>query len=95
MLRLQQAIIHGKIISKAALADLRSGGVAPYRGGVYNYNGYVYGRGTISAYEAVFCLSDDGQTGVVLMGNRYFYNKQSPESVPSKSLVTALYRLIQ
>lgn len=95
LLRLQQGVIHGKIISKASLADLRAGGVGPYRGGVYNYNGYIYGRGTISAYEAVFCLSDDGNTGVVLMGNRYFYNKRSPESVPSKSLVTTLYRYIQ
>lgn len=95
LLHIQQAVIHGKIISKTALAQLRDATGGHYRGGIYNYADHVYARGCISGYENVFCLDKTGNTGVVLMGNRYFYGKKKPESHTSKALAHDLFKYLQ
>ncbi|MCD2256538.1 beta-lactamase family protein [Lactobacillus sp. CC-MHH1034] len=91
LLKIQKAILAGKIISKPALETLRNTSAGHYGGGVYNYTDHIYSHGLISGYEATLYLTKDGKNGVVLMSNRYKYDVTPKKA---QAFVNQIYQLL-
>ncbi|ERL64679.1 serine hydrolase domain-containing protein [Schleiferilactobacillus shenzhenensis] len=70
--RLQQAIIQGKYVDRAAVATLRDSTDGEYGGGVYSYPTYIYSHGVKNWQELIMTISTDGNSGVMFMSNRAY-----------------------
>lgn len=87
LFQVEQAIVQGRIISKNSLHQLRHTQTGSYSGGVYNWPTYFTSHGVESGYESAIQISQDGQSGVVLLSNQY---KVKP--VPLVGLTKSLYQ---
>lgn len=65
-----RSIFDGTLISTASVQELFvSGGASPYSGGFYNGPQVRYANGLGAGFESTVYLSQNGQSGVVLMSN--------------------------
>lgn len=69
--RIEQAIQQGKVIKQTTLQQLRHKQDGTYIGGVYNRPNYFYSHGIEYGYESAIQMSQDGNSGVVLLSNQY------------------------
>lgn len=86
LFQVEQAIAQGHVISRNSLQQLRHTQTGSYSGGVYNWPTYFTSHGVESGYESTIQISQDGQSGVVLLSNQY---KVSP---PLVGLTKTLYQ---
>ncbi|WP_233210610.1 serine hydrolase domain-containing protein [Latilactobacillus fuchuensis] len=71
LFQVEQAIAQGHVISRNSLQQLRHTQTGGYSGGVYNWPTYFTSHGVESGYESAIQISQDGQSGVVLLSNQY------------------------
>lgn len=81
----EQAITQGKVFNRQLLQQLRHTQNGSYSGGVYNLKDSFTSHGIESGYESSLQMTQDGQSGIVLLSNQY---KPNP---PIGKLTTDLY----
>ncbi|GKT04348.1 serine hydrolase domain-containing protein [Furfurilactobacillus entadae] len=65
-------VLQGKVISPAAVKTLyTSGSSSTYGGGTYNLYDAAVNHGLGYGYQAMSCVSKDGQDAVIMLGNSY------------------------